>query len=161
MSASGCVLGIAATWDAEKGARAMNQWMPSLWRAWSLILVLGTLLAWGVGLSSHASVSPASPQPSPTSPTAEVPKTIVLTSSAFREGDAIPSKYTCTGASTAPPLAWSHVPSRTVSFVLIMEDVSGGGDFTHWVLFNIPPNAQGVTAHVPTAVSWRPGPVRA
>jgi len=30
-----------------------------------------------------------------------------------------------------------------------MEDVSGGGDFTHWVLFNLPADANGLSANVP------------
>jgi Raf kinase inhibitor-like YbhB/YbcL family protein len=127
----------------------MKHWMPIRWRSRSrvLLLVVGALLASGCEASSaHMPTLPASPA---TSPTTEVAKTIVLTSSAFREGHAIPSLYTCAGASTSPPLAWSHVPSNTTSFVLIMEDVSGGGDFTHWVLFNVPPDTRGLPANIP------------
>jgi Raf kinase inhibitor-like YbhB/YbcL family protein len=127
----------------------MKHWIPIRWRSFAgvLFILVGALLTSGCGTSSAppVSVSPVSPVPSPTG---EVPKTIVLTSSAFRDGDAIPSLYTCTGAGTSPPLEWSHVPIRTASFLLIMEDVSGGG-FTHWVLFNVPSDTRRLLASVP------------
>jgi Raf kinase inhibitor-like YbhB/YbcL family protein len=30
-----------------------------------------------------------------------------------------------------------------------MEDVTGAGDFTHWVLFNVPPDTKSLPANVP------------
>src|SRR5215831_13634884 len=128
----------------------MKHWIPISRRRYTraLFLLAGALLASGCGTSSvsHLSTLPASPAPSPT---VEVAKSIVLTSSAFRNGHAIPDLYTCAGGSISPPLAWSHVPSRTASLVLTMEDVSGGGDFTHWVLFNVPPDTEGLPANIP------------
>jgi len=44
---------------------------------------------------------------------------ITLTSSAFEEGGAIPSKYTCDGADVSPPLSWAGVPEGTESLALI------------------------------------------
>lgn len=68
-----------------------------------------------------------------------VSRTIQLTSSAFGEGDPIPSKYTCDGEDISPPLAWSNVPSGTRSFALICDDPDAPvGIWVHWVLFGIP-----------------------
>ena len=38
--------------------------------------------------------------------------TIQITSPAFKEGEAIPKKYTGEGADVSPPLAWTGVPKR-------------------------------------------------
>lgn len=66
---------------------------------------------------------------------------MVLSSAAFSNGTAIPQEYTCNGTNLSPPLAWAGQPSSTVSLALIMEDPDAqSGLFTHWVLFNIPPD---------------------
>lgn len=37
---------------------------------------------------------------------------MVITSSAFREGEMIPSKHTCDGDDISPQLSWSGAPDR-------------------------------------------------
>jgi Raf kinase inhibitor-like YbhB/YbcL family protein len=65
---------------------------------------------------------------------------IPLTSDAFREMEAIPTKYTCDGNDISPALRWSDIPPNTKSFALICEDSDAPlGVFTHWVLYNLPP----------------------
>ena len=51
-----------------------------------------------------------------------VPMKITVTSSAFKEGGMIPSKYTCDGDEISPPLDWSDVPAATKSLALISDD---------------------------------------
>ncbi|MDQ4076564.1 MAG: YbhB/YbcL family Raf kinase inhibitor-like protein [Chloroflexota bacterium] len=66
-----------------------------------------------------------------------------VTSPAFSEGDAIPSRYTCDGANVSPALRWNDPPNGTESYVLLVEDPDApGGTFIHWVLFNIPSQAR-------------------
>jgi Raf kinase inhibitor-like YbhB/YbcL family protein len=36
-----------------------------------------------------------------------------------------------------------------VSFILLMEDVTGANDFIHWVLFNVPADTRNLSAGVP------------
>ena len=68
-----------------------------------------------------------------------------LTSTAFENGGKIPSKYTCDGPNTNPPLAIAGVPSGAKSLALIMDDpdvpknLRKDGMWDHWVVFNIPP----------------------
>jgi len=63
-----------------------------------------------------------------------------LASPAFGSGGAIPQQYTCDGADRSPPLSWSDLPDGTKSVALIVEDPDAPArTFTHWVLYNIPP----------------------
>lgn len=84
-----------------------------------------------------------------------------ITSTAFREGDKIPDKYTCQGQDVSPPLAWSEPPGGTRSFALIMDDPDApGGTFTHWVIFNIPSNSRGLSEAVPAEDQLSDGTVQ-
>jgi hypothetical protein len=61
-----------------------------------------------------------------------------LTSPAFKEGQPIPSLYTCDGKNISPPLEWSGAPFATESFVVIVDDPdSPSGVWTHWVVFDL------------------------
>lgn len=73
-----------------------------------------------------------------------------LTSSAFRHGGEIPSKYTCEGPDIAPPFCWQGIPENTRSLVLIIDDPDAPDpdaptmNWVHWVLYNIPPDSSGL-----------------
>lgn len=62
-----------------------------------------------------------------------------ITSSAFAEGASIPSKYTCDGSDTIPPLLFEGIPERAVSLALVMDHPDAPmGTWDHWVMWNIP-----------------------
>jgi len=62
-----------------------------------------------------------------------------LSSAAFKEGAAIPGKYTCDGADLSPPLSWSGAPPGTAAFALIADDPDApAGTWVHWVLYDLP-----------------------
>ncbi len=74
-----------------------------------------------------------------------------LTSPAFEDGELIPTKYTCDGDRfLSPPLYIEDAPEDTKSFVLIADDPDVPAEvlpdklFTHWVLFNIPADTEGI-----------------
>lgn len=63
---------------------------------------------------------------------------LTVTSKAFPSNGPIPVDYTCDGADKSPPLTWSAPPAGTHAFAIIADDPDApGGDFTHWVAFNI------------------------
>jgi Raf kinase inhibitor-like YbhB/YbcL family protein len=62
-----------------------------------------------------------------------------LSSTAFRDGAAIPVKHTCDGVDASPQLAWSDAPAGTRSFALIADDPDApAGSWVHWVVYNLP-----------------------
>jgi len=71
-----------------------------------------------------------------------------LTSTAFRQGERIPSIYTCDGDNVNPPLEITGVPHEAQSLVLIMDDpdvpkkLRKDGMWDHWVVFDIPPDTR-------------------
>ncbi len=75
---------------------------------------------------------------------------IKLTSPAFEDGGAIPSKYTGDGQDLSPELAWSGVPEGTESLVLMLDDPDvSRGAWVHWLLYDVPANASGLPEGVP------------
>jgi Raf kinase inhibitor-like YbhB/YbcL family protein len=74
-----------------------------------------------------------------------------LKSTAFAEGEAIPTKYSCDGEDISPPLEWEDAPENTRSFALICDDPDAPGmTFVHWVLFNVPDSATSLPEGVKT-----------
>jgi len=68
-----------------------------------------------------------------------------ISSEAFKEGERIPEKYTCDGDNINPPLGWEGVPAETETLVLEVEDPdSPSGTWTHWTLWNISPDLNGI-----------------
>ena len=67
-----------------------------------------------------------------------------ITSSAFSDGGAMPSKYTGDGDNLSPPLEWRDAPNGTRAFALIADDPDAPDPakpkrtFVHWVVANIP-----------------------
>jgi Raf kinase inhibitor-like YbhB/YbcL family protein len=76
---------------------------------------------------------------------------LTLKSPAFSTDGTIPAKYTCDGEETSPPLEWSGVPDKAMSLALIVDDPDAPDPaapkrrFVHWVLYNIPPDARGLS----------------
>ena len=74
-----------------------------------------------------------------TAPDPTAPRSITATSTAFGEGDPIPSRYTCRGQGSPPPLAWSGVGGDAGSLALVVDDPDAPGDgYVHWVVLGIP-----------------------
>ncbi|MGC9523709.1 MAG: YbhB/YbcL family Raf kinase inhibitor-like protein [Anaerolineae bacterium] len=78
------------------------------------------------------------------------PSDLMLTSSAFAEGDAIPARYTCDGEDVSPPLSWEGPPDGTERFALICDDPDApGGTWVHWVVYDLPGDARTLPEAVP------------
>lgn len=81
---------------------------------------------------------------------------LTITSTAFRDGEAIPHQYTCDGDDVSPPLAWEGLPENTQSIVLIVDDPDAPDPaapkmtWVHWVLYNLPPSTTELAEAVQT-----------
>ena len=67
-----------------------------------------------------------------------------LGSASFSDGGAIPRRYTCGGADASPNLQWPATPAATKSFAVVVYDPDAPVDFTHWLVYNIPPEVRGL-----------------
>lgn len=78
--------------------------------------------------------------------------TLTVASAAFLMNAAIPFRHTCKGENVSPPLTWTGAPAGTRSFAVLMDDPDApGGDWVHWILFNLPPDVTSLNAAVPRA----------
>jgi Raf kinase inhibitor-like YbhB/YbcL family protein len=68
----------------------------------------------------------------PDAPMASGP--MVLTSSAFKEGQSIDPMYRCQTANISPPLSWTPGPAGTQSYAMMLFHANS----IHWVLWDIP-----------------------
>jgi hypothetical protein len=75
---------------------------------------------------------------------ATLPK-LQLTSDAFREGQPIPTQFTCDGSDQTPTLHWGEPPAGTKSFALVIDDPDApSGTFRHWGVFDIAASARSI-----------------
>jgi Raf kinase inhibitor-like YbhB/YbcL family protein len=84
---------------------------------------------------------------------------MTITSSVFRAGEVIPTKYSCEGANISPPVQWDGVPAAARSLALICDDPDAPmGTWVHWVLYNLPTNVSNLPEHVPASEMLSSGP---
>lgn len=83
---------------------------------------------------------------------------IRLTSSAFKDGEAIPRGYTCDGANVSPPLEWTGMPKSAKTIAIIADDPDApSGTFVHWVLYDLPAAGLGLIENTPPSESFNGG----
>jgi len=101
-------------------------------------------LAFVTSLVLVGCLPPSSLQPSAPimSTEGQMPDQLVLTSPEFKDGGAIPRRFTCDAENVSPPLSWSGAPAGAVTLALVMDDPDARG-FVHWVVYNIDASATG------------------
>ena len=74
---------------------------------------------------------------------------ITVRSTAFAEGEGIPSRFTCDGDGEQPSLTWEGVPGEAEALALVVDDPDAPrGTFTHWVVLDLPADTTGLEAGV-------------
>jgi len=72
-----------------------------------------------------------------------------LTSPAFEEGQRIPPRHTCEGEDRSPELTIADVPDDVAALAVVVDDPDApAGTFTHWLLWNLPPDTVEIEAGV-------------
>lgn len=69
-----------------------------------------------------------------------------VSSSAFGTHGRIPERHTGDAEDVSPPIEWSGVPEGTQSFAVVVHDPDAPlvDGFTHWVVYGIPGDADGL-----------------
>ena len=70
---------------------------------------------------------------------------LALSTPAFADGAAIPTRFTCDGQGISPEVDWSGAPSATEALALAVIDPDAGG-FVHWLVYDIPAASAGSLA---------------
>jgi Raf kinase inhibitor-like YbhB/YbcL family protein len=116
---------------------------PTEFIIWFSCVALVAMTMGGCGTKPSPAPALDAATPMPVAQKGDETMTFALTSSAFAQGERIPTKYTCNGEDISPPLQWSNPPQGAQSFALIMDDPDAPvGTWVHWVLFNLPANIQ-------------------
>jgi len=75
---------------------------------------------------------------------------IQINSTAFTEGQPIPSRHAYDQKDISPDLQWSGVPSMAKSLALICDDPDApNGTWVHWVLYDMTPSMNGLPEDLP------------
>lgn len=70
----------------------------------------------------------------------------------FTHGESIPETYTCEGEDRSSRLVIGDVPDDAAAVAVVVDDPDApAGTFTHWLLWNLPPD----TIEIPEDVSQR------
>jgi Raf kinase inhibitor-like YbhB/YbcL family protein len=80
------------------------------------------------------------------------PEPFSLTSTGFKDGAAIPRRFSCDGENVSPDLAWAGAPVGTKALVLIVIDPDARG-FVHWLVYDLTASPAG---GLPQAISASP-----
>ena len=70
---------------------------------------------------------------------------LALSSPAFADGAAIPTRFTCDGEGISPEVDWSGAPAATVALAMTVIDPDARG-FVHWLVYDIPAASAGSLA---------------
>ena len=73
-----------------------------------------------------------------------------IKSPAFKQGESIPSRFTCDDIDISPPLSWSNVPVDVKTFAIIVDDPDASSiTWVHWIIFNIPGTQRELAENIP------------
>jgi Raf kinase inhibitor-like YbhB/YbcL family protein len=86
-------------------------------------------------------------------PGANAQAVFTLSSTGFKDGERLPTKFAgnnksnanCVGENVSPAFSWSNAPDGTKSFALLMIDLDGRppNGVAHWVAYGIPASVTG------------------
>jgi Raf kinase inhibitor-like YbhB/YbcL family protein len=69
-------------------------------------------------------------------------RSITVETSSFSSDNNIPTRFTCDGAGLSPEIHWPSPPSGARSLAIVMDDPDAPLGFVHWLVYDIPVDAQ-------------------
>jgi hypothetical protein len=133
--------------------------MHNRWLILAAVIIIAFLLFGGCTSTAPPPAAPSSPvtsapvQPAyPQTQSSASSGTFTLKVDSLAPGSVLPDAYTCKGASESPEVSWDGIPPGTKSLALVLDDPDApNGRFTHWLVFNIPPDSRGLPRAQPNA----------
>ncbi|MCK9592111.1 MAG: YbhB/YbcL family Raf kinase inhibitor-like protein [Methanoregula sp.] len=133
--------------------------MYNRWQIFAVVIICGFLIFGGCTSTTSSpagSADTGTPTPSQSvqlqEQSLELSRTFTLTVDSLTPGSVLPDAYTCKGAGESPAVTWEGIPTGTKSLVLILDDPDApNGRFTHWIVYNIPPEFGVLTQAQPNA----------
>lgn len=127
------------------------QVMNNRWLMLSATIFITLLISCGCTSVAPSPSIPASPVPgqtaSPPVSSSALSGAFSLNVDSLAPGSVLPDINSCKGASESPAVSWDGIPAATKSLVLILEDPDApSGTFTHWIVYNIPPDSYSIPA---------------
>ena len=125
------------------------------WSLFPAVILISLLVSCGCTSMAPSPSAPVSPPVSPSlaqpgsqltsSPSPSPSGSFTLNVASLTPGSTLPGVYSCEGAGKSPVVSWEGIPTGTKSLVLILDDPDApGGTFTHWIVYNIPPDAHSI-----------------
>jgi Raf kinase inhibitor-like YbhB/YbcL family protein len=139
---------LAAICSDRRGAcNALTHLTPDIMSATRLLSLVLIAIA-GCGRGGEAMDAKGKAVQSPAGATSKAK--LVVTSSAFTEGQPVPKHHTGEGPDRSPPLSWSGAPAQTKEFALLVSDPDApAGTWYHWVLYNLPASVTSLPEGLP------------
>jgi hypothetical protein len=117
----------------------------------ALVIVIFTIAACG---SAEQVIDPEE-----FDPLTSVPAALDVRSPDFKEGERIPTKFTCDGEDEPPVISWAKPPAGTRAVAVIFDDPDApGGIFTHWTVFNLEPGQNRLAGSIGSDETGPTGP---
>lgn len=122
-------------------------------RAVPLLAVLIVIaLSWTACTASPPTSSPTAAEN--VTPIARASTTSLTVGGPFAAGATMDKKFTCDDADNSPALHWSGAPASVRSYAVLCVDTDApGGDFIHWVLYDLAPAATQLAEGLPTSAT--------
>ena len=75
---------------------------------------------------------------------------LTIESTAFKNGERVPARFSGDGEDVSPQLSWSGAPDGTAELALIMDDpdAPSAEPWVHWVIYKIPADTKGLPEKV-------------
>ena len=114
-----------------------------------LLITIAALLLFILACSCASQPHSVSNQSNTTASSQDQKTAIKVTSTAFKEGEAIPRQYTCDGVNISPSLEWTPTPGAKTVAIVCDDPDAPAGTWTHWLVYNLPGATMGLIENMP------------
>jgi len=89
----------------------------------------------------------------------QIQRSITVETLSFSSGAKLPKRFSCDGAGLSPEIHWPSPPTGTRSLAIVMDDPDSPFGFVHWLVYDIPVEAHGISEGASSQAGLPPGAV--